>query len=271
LLTILFSGLWVQLTSWAIVSLQSFNLPDPVVFGLLSWIAISGCFWIPGIMYEVARAKGWWTQWEIDPKARPPLELREQALHAALLSELMRPIPLCVVGMYLNITMKDDDVPSPFTWLWQLCFMEFIAETWFYWFHRALHTKTFYRFHKQHHGFTAPIGISAQYVHLIEGILTGATPTILPIVVLTFLTGEALSFSLILFFFAFRSWWGVDSHCGYEVPWSFGSWIMNDNSHHYWHHKRNTGNYGSCFIPWDLAMGTDKEWRAARKGRLWSF
>lgn len=264
LLTLLFSGLWLRMTLAAIEYMQSL-CPDHVVFGLLSWAGIGLGFWIPAIIYEVARAKGWWLQWEFDTKARPSQELRAKAIQASFWGEFVRPIPLCLLGLYVPISLKAEDVPtSPLAWFVQLYVLEAIAETWFYWFHRAMHTPSLYRFHKQHHGFVAPIGISAQYVHIVEGLLTGVVPTVLPLFCLPALTGAPLSFPLVLFFFTFRSWWAVDSHCGYAVPWSFGSWLFNDNSHHYWHHRRNTGNYGSVFVPWDALMGTDKEWRQAR-------
>jgi len=265
---LLFSGLWVKFTSAAMAYLQNLA-PEHVVFGLLSWSGISLGFWIPAIIYEVARENGWWTRWEFDTRARPTAELRAKAIRAAIFGEVLRPIPLCVLGLFVRITMKYEDIPThPFSWFVQLYVLEAIAETWFYWCHRALHSKLLYRFHKQHHGFVAPIGISAQYVHMVEAIITGVFPTALPLFCLPLLTGEPLSFPLVLFFFTFRSWWAVDSHCGYAVPWSFGSWLFNDNSHHYWHHKRNTGNYGSVFVPWDALMGTDKEWKEARKQKL---
>lgn len=268
LIFLLVSGLWLKLTCGAIALLQQIA-PDPVVFGLLSWLGLSLGFWIPAIIYEVARARGWWKRWEFDTNARPPLSLREKAIKQAIISEFLRPVPLCLLGYYVNITMKYEDIPSsPLTWFFQLYILEAIGETWFYWFHRAMHTKRFYPFHKQHHGFVAPIGISAQYVSMVEGLLTGVIPTVLPLFLVPAITGEPLCFQLVLFVFTFRSWWAVDSHCGYAVPWSFGSWLFNDNSHHYWHHKRNIGNYGSVFVPWDALMGTDKEWREARKQKL---
>lgn len=60
----------------------------------------------------------------------------------------------------------DSDVPCLTSTCLQMLFCMLVDDTWFYWGHRLLHTKLFYKhIHKQHHRFTQPIGISALYVH----------------------------------------------------------------------------------------------------------
>jgi len=56
-----------------------------------------------------------------------------------------------------------------------------IRETLFYYSHRLLHLPYFYRrIHKQHHKFTAPIALAAQFAHPLEQIFANALPISLP-------------------------------------------------------------------------------------------
>ncbi len=47
----------------------------------------------------------------------------------------------------------------------------FIGEIWFYTFHRLLHTKYLYKYHKQHHEIKNTIGILALYAHPFDAII----------------------------------------------------------------------------------------------------
>lgn len=45
------------------------------------------------------------------------------------------------------------------------------GEIWFYCFHRLLHNKYLYKFHKKHHELVKPIGIYALYAHPVDAII----------------------------------------------------------------------------------------------------
>ena len=129
-------------------------------------------------------------------------------------------------------------------------------ETWFYWMHRAVHRKRWFRLvHLTHHKSTSPSPFAAYGFHPLEAVLEGIYPTLLafvlplhPVVVIA-----QIQFTMIL-----NIWW----HSGYEVfpsGWTRGrvtSWI-NTATHHDMHHMYVNGNYSLYFNFWDRWMGTN--------------
>ena len=125
----------------------------------------------------------------------------------------------------------------------------------FYWAHRALHHPLLYaRIHKQHHQFVASIGFAAEYATPLEGLLANTIPTLLG----CFIFGS--HFFTILVYFILRIWETVESHSGYDFPWSVWSlfdWQGGAAAHDF-HHSHNIGNFGGvCFSFWDSLMGTN--------------
>merc|ERR1711874_696265 len=69
--------------------------------------------------------------------------------------------------------------------LWQFPIFKIMEEFIFYYSHSMLHHKYFYkRIHKQHHEWTAPIALAANYAHPIELAFSNAGPAALALVVL---------------------------------------------------------------------------------------
>jgi len=133
----------------------------------------------------------------------------------------------------------------------------------FYWTHRLLHLPALYaRFHKQHHMFKDTIGMSAEFAHPVEDLLSNTLPTILgPLL----LGSHPLTFWL---WVALRIVHTVDVHSGYNFPFGVyrvaGRWLNGSDRHNY-HHTHNLGNYGATLRFWDWIMGTDQfydAWKA---------
>lgn len=124
-----------------------------------------------------------------------------------------------------------------------------------------MHHKRLYKHcHKIHHQYHTPIGIACAHEHPFESFVQ-LCAWWLPIGFAGFMNKHngGLHVSTIFFHHCFRWLETVDSHSGYEIPFSpmhilpfFGGARMHD-----YHHREFDGNYGATLF-WDWLCGTDK-------------
>lgn len=136
--------------------------------------------------------------------------------------------------------------------LWLLVSM-FLYDTWFYWVHRMIHTKRFYKLiHLWHHRSKSPVIWSNNSDTLLDGVLTQSywifAALILPM-------PTAL---LILVHKVYDQVTGMLGHAGYEYggmltmpPSPFAAVTFHDQHHEYFN-----CNYATQFLFWDKLMGT---------------
>jgi len=128
-----------------------------------------------------------------------------------------------------------------------------LTEVGFYYSHRLLHSKYFYkRIHKKHHEWIAPISITAEYCHPIEFIFSNILPIFL---------GVILMRSHILtawFWFSFAIISTLSHHSGYSLP------LIWNAEFHDFHHLKFNYCYG--VTGWlDALHGTDTLFRKTQK------
>ncbi|MEL6737314.1 MAG: sterol desaturase family protein [Pseudomonadota bacterium] len=133
----------------------------------------------------------------------------------------------------------------------------FVQDSWFYWSHRAMHTKRLFRLaHAVHHASRPPTAWTAMSFHPIEAV-SGAI--VLPILVFILpihiaMIGVVLTIATVM---------GVTNHMGWEifprtlVHSPLGKWLITA-SHHERHHEEYRCNYGLYFRFWDRVCGTDR-------------
>jgi len=131
-----------------------------------------------------------------------------------------------------------------------------VHETYYYWVHRAMHLKRFYKtVHKVHHQSLSTTPWTAFSFHPWESILEAL---ILPLILVIL----PVNIYVLFVYLMFMTFSGVINHLDIEIypdffrKSAFGKlWI--DATHHHYHHKEFNTNYGLFFTFWDKIMGTE--------------
>lgn len=175
--------------------------------------------------------------------------------------------PLCQqIGISFNIPF-----PKLSTILFQLAVFFVCEDAWHYWLHRGLHYGVFYKYiHKQHHRYAAPFGLTAEYAHPIEVMLLGFGTVGIPIVWCLFT--KNLHLFTVCLWITLRLFQAVDSHSGYEFPWSLHHFLpfWAGADHHDEHHHYFIGSYSSSFRWWDYVLDTEAgpKGKTSRESRM---
>lgn len=142
-------------------------------------------------------------------------------------------------------------------WWWASLVLIVVAhDAWFYWTHRVLHHRRWFRtVHGRHHASLHPTPWAAYAFHPVEALVQAM---FLPLFLLA-VPAHAGVLAIFLLHMILRNTIG---HCAYELfPWRWTprGWLawVTPVSHHHFHHARNRGNYGLYFTWWDRLCGTE--------------
>lgn len=146
-------------------------------------------------------------------------------------------------------------VPLELTW-WTgpltLLVSVILYDAWFYWVHRLLHSRPFYRFHALHHKSVAPTVWSNHHESFGEALLNQAYYAIIVFVL-------PIPWQMLVLQKIYDQVSGMLGHAGFEhfaspagrSPWPLASTVFHDQ-----HHGSFRFNYGHTFSFWDRLMGT---------------
>jgi sterol desaturase/sphingolipid hydroxylase (fatty acid hydroxylase superfamily) len=163
-------------------------------------------------------------------------------------------VPLCyflVFPLWSRMGGRMEGGFSVLGLLWQLLVFILLEDTIFYWAHRLLHTRWLFRHvHVRHHRFRHVRGFVAEYAHPLESAINFVAFFIGPI-----LLGSP--FSIVAIWIVVRMLETVEAHSGFA--------FSGSSSRHSFHHLHaQRGCYGSFVSPWEIALGTDRQWREWR-------
>ncbi|MCK0100300.1 sterol desaturase family protein [Qipengyuania sp. S6317L1] len=157
------------------------------------------------------------------------------------------------------IGLKLERVPM-LTVAWQFALIVLVHDAYFYWIHRAMHTRALFRIsHLHHHKSRTPTPWAAYSFATLEAVVEAAY---LPLfLIVTSLFGIQYAGIAVLVFLWHMIIRNVMAHAGSELfP---AGWVDNPltdwistTTHHDLHHSSGH-NYGFYFTFWDRAMGTE--------------
>ncbi|XP_071786416.1 fatty acid hydroxylase domain-containing protein 2-like [Asterias amurensis] len=187
------------------------------------------------------------------PVAWPKLK---NAIKTVLFNQIFVNVPFSVV-FYFVMQWRGGSVSADlptFKWvLLEIAVFLIFEEIGFYYNHRLLHHPRFYKhFHKKHHEWTAPIGVTAIYAHPVEHILANMLPSVIGPLIM----GSHLA--IIWMWFIIVEGSAIVAHCGYHFP------LLPSPEAHDFHHLKFTNCFGTLGIL-DRLHGTDNLFRGSKK------
>ncbi len=227
-----------MLTDFALIFLAAYALNLAAYFGV-GW----------AIQQVNARHPERRIQQRRDGMRRAATEIRESVVSIAVTAAcLAAALTLTRHGWTLWTPLE----PGLLSVLGMLALTTFLFDGWFYWMHRLLHTKRFWRFHRDHHKAIAPTVWSSDSQSVVETFLT----QLFLIVAAVLLPVPAAALVLHRVVDHVNSMFG---HAGFEYFAGPGARFpspMLCALFHDRHHERFTVNYANFFSIWDRWMGT---------------
>ena len=166
-------------------------------------------------------------RWKLQPTKIPSTKEQLYCLKSVLLSHfLVEAIPIWTFHPMCQKLGINIEVPFPTIKRMsaEICLFFVLEDMWHYWAHRLFHYGVFYKYiHKQHHRYAAPFGLSAEYAHPVETMSLGFGTVGMPIFYVLY-TGNLHLFTLCVWI-TLRLFQAVDSHSGYDFPWSLNKFM----------------------------------------------
>ncbi|KAF3985106.1 hypothetical protein FT663_05348 [Candidozyma haemuli var. vulneris] len=250
---------------------------DTLATGLLFFVVHEVAYFGRCLPWMVIDSIPYFNRWKIQPEKIPTAKEQWECFKAVLKSHfLVEALPIWLFHPLCSSLRISIDVPFPskYTMVSQIVFFFICEDFWHYCAHRLFHYGWFYKnIHKQHHKYAAPFGFTAEYAHPVEvmslGVGTVGFPILYAYIAKSMMNGlPELHLFTITCWIVLRLLQAVDSHSGYDFPWSLNKFVpfWAGAAHHDLHHHYFVGNYASSFTWLDFFMNTEAG-PAAKKHR----
>lgn len=223
-----------------------------------TFIITSVFFWVWAAVFAIPDLSGR-PKWLFQYKTQPFVRVSEREyLYIALISlrnQAFVALPMAILTTVLGPLkpVSPAALPGPLQTVGTVLFDVLCTEVGFYYIHRMFHSKLLYlMFHKQHHQFTAPVGLASTYCTLTEHLFSNLLPNTIGVMLIPHHWSQVV-FTLILLEFS-----TICTHSGYNIPW------LPSNLQHDFHHFAFDENFGPTGVL-DAFHGTNKKYIRALK------
>eukprot|EP01095_Lingulamoeba_sp_RSL-Kostka_P012227 TRINITY_DN47_c0_g1_i1.p1 TRINITY_DN47_c0_g1~~TRINITY_DN47_c0_g1_i1.p1 ORF type:complete len:266 (-),score=41.46 TRINITY_DN47_c0_g1_i1:167-964(-) len=226
-------------------------------FVLALWLSYVIGWWFPNLILSIIYKYSLFPSLKIQSEEKwPSGELLKKCIIFNI-KETFISMPIFIV-VYYYVWFQDKifiSLPSLSEFFLHIAILWFWADGYFYWSHRLMHHRIFYkRFHKKHHEFKTTIGIASNYVTFGESVFVNLISTYFGVFLVT-----PHVFTLFVFLLT-RFEETCEEHSGYNF-W-FSPWrLLRRVEHHDYHHSHNKGAFGTFYF-WDKFCGTDDHFNA---------
>ncbi|KAI8713575.1 Fatty acid hydroxylase domain-containing protein [Fusarium sp. LHS14.1] len=187
---------------------------DTYATGILTFVLHEVFYFGRCIPFMILDMIPYFQKYKIQAQKMPTLKEQWNCAMLVLVSHFTAELPQIwffhPVATYFGIEYR-----TPFPSVWkitlQICIFFVIEDTWHYWGHRALHYGPLYKnIHKQHHTYSAPFGLAAEYASPIETAILGFGVVGSPVVLLM-ITGDLHLFTMLVWMML-RLFQAIDAH-----------------------------------------------------------
>ncbi|CAN9501152.1 unnamed protein product [Ophioblennius macclurei] len=239
----------------------AFEGHEEALFYLGTMLAPFVAFWASNALLLIADTTGkpnFITRYRIQTDKNNPVDpdkLRH-AVKTVFFNQIFISAPMVVICYHLMSWKGNPCGPQLPTFHWaltELAVFSIVEEVMFYYSHRVFHHPRLYKhFHKQHHEWTAPIGIVSIYAHPLEHVISNTLPVVIgPVLLGSHLTTASMWYCLALISTTI-------SHSGYHLP------LLPSPEYHDFHHLKFNQCFG-VFGVLDRLHGTDAKFRQTKQ------
>jgi len=251
---------FMRMESWPMSSGFAQATAIHVVF-LLAYVIVNGLYFVaynlnhPFFEQYKCTNRPW--PWQVSQKRW--IKLRNRLIKFfAINVGLMVPLYMPIIGYLYPLSMKTGptEMPGFATHLFHIFVMMACEDFFFYWIHRAAHTKFLYKHvHYVHHEYIQNVSICATYAHPLEFVFADAFATLSGM----YVCGSYCHIVTAMVFVMLRIIETSEAHSGYEFPWSITNMLPFSvtSDYHDHHHHTNKGNFSTFFLFWDSICSTN--------------